>query len=107
MCLTEILKATKGMSTEDRKELAEKANLSADTIKTVRKRKTLTCETLFRLLRARGVSNEQILSILKSDRKSISRGERIWIKLGLRMSELERLEFTDLVETLLGTWKLR
>jgi lambda repressor-like predicted transcriptional regulator len=93
-----------GMTTKERAALALKAGVSPETLRTALRRQTMNANTLVRLCLARGIAKESIESLRQTELSQLSKSEGSWLQLGHKLSDLERVEFCKLVETIRATW---
>ncbi len=87
-----------GMPTSEIKALAEKAGLNWETLRSVRRRKAYTAETIIRALLASGVEVKTLLSLPVNPKGSLLPKEKEWIQYGRTLSAKERSEFIELLK---------
>ncbi len=95
-----------GMSAKERQSLAQKAGISAETLRKNIRRRSLNADTLIRLLIARGVTSQTLANLPQLDLSKLSKGESEWIQLGHELTEAEKLEFNSLIRYLRSRWSL-
>jgi hypothetical protein len=95
------------MNAKERRALAEKAGISAETLRTNVRRKSFNADTLMRLLLARGVSAETLSHLPQTDFSKLSKSEVIWLELGRKLNDAEKVQFAELVEYLRVRWDLK
>lgn len=96
-----------GMTARERNDLARRAGVSANTLRTNLRRGTINADTLFRLLIARGVLPKTLANLPQEDLAKVSRGETEWLALGRQLTETERTEFAGLVRFVRSRWNLK
>lgn len=97
----------KGMKTRELKELAKSAKLSPETIRQMRRRKSLTTQTLIRLLMAIGVKSNDITNLPQNGRSGLSNEHTEWNKLGTSLSTAEVKEFTSFIKYVRKHWQMK
>ena len=96
-----------GMSASEKKELAGKAGLNPNSLRVGIHRKSISADTLIRLMLARGIAAKSLKQLPQTELHKLSKGESDWLELGRQSSEDERVEFTGLIRFLKSRWKLR
>lgn len=92
------------MTPKERKALAKTAGISEDTLRTVRRRNSLSANTLFRLLAAHGIAPEDILKLIKGNPRIMSKPWQDWIKLGSQVPDDQKSDFADIVRFIKAKW---
>jgi len=96
-----------GMTANERAQIAAKAGISVNTLRTNLRRKTINADTLIRLLLARGVQAKALTELPQLDTSKLSKGENNWLILGRQLSETERVEFAELVKFVRTRWNVK
>ena len=97
----------RGMSPRQRAELARRAGLDPETLRTMARRKSVHADTLIRLLLARGVAPRSISLLPQTHEENMEESEMEWILFGQKLTSLERSEFLRLMEFLQRRWGLK
>lgn len=95
-----------GMTAQERSAVAKQAGINPESLRVMRRRKTVNADTLIRLLLARGVSLQALESLHQTDSKQMLKGELDWQKIGRELSDAERTEFSSLVRMIRAKWRL-
>ena len=90
-----------------RRRLAQRSKLHKDTFGKLKKRNSLSADTLFRLCLSHDISPSVIKSILKKRGDGISDGMVDWIKFGAGLSEQDMQILLDLLKDLNEYFVLR
>ena len=94
-----------GIEVTTRKHLAKKAGLSDETLRTVRRRKNLTVDTLFRILYGRGVPLKDLIRSIKTKNFSMLLEEEAkLIRFSMKMSEKDRKHSLELLKFMHNRW---
>ncbi|MBS1983232.1 MAG: hypothetical protein JST16_03590 [Bdellovibrionales bacterium] len=96
----------KGMTTKERRQLAKKAGISDETLRSGIRTRSLRSDTLLRLLRARGVSAKTLATLPQSDPAELNHGDFVWLDYGNQLSEAEKVEYVGLIRFIRSKWKL-
>ena len=85
------------MPKPEMKKLREAAGLGEATIRNAKRREGLTADTLLALLLAHGVDPKDILNLPRKKPSKVSPTNTKWYKLGLELSEKEKLSYMELI----------
>jgi hypothetical protein len=88
-------------------KLAKAAQISPGTLRQIRKRESVSADTILSILLARGVPEEALMNLPQSEAAAFSRSLSEWNRLGNTLSDGQRENIIKLVKVLLGDWKLR
>lgn len=88
-------------------KLAKAAEISPGTLRQIRKRESVSADTILAILLARGVSEEALINLPQSGAAVFSRSLSDWNRLGNTLSDGQREGIIKLVKVLLGDWRLR
>lgn len=94
------------IETKTRKHLANKSGLSDETLRTVRRRKNLTVDTLFRILYGNGISLTDFVRSIKTKNFSmLPVSEADLIRFSKKMSDKDRKHSLELLKFMQKRWK--
>jgi len=96
-----------GMNAKERRQLADRAGVSEETLRKTTQRQSLNADTLLRLLLARGVSLKTLVNLPQTDFTKLPPGETDWLQFGREASDIEKREYVALLRFLNSKWKLR
>ena len=99
--------APDGMPKKEVRRLREAADLGESTIRNAKQRQGLTADTLLALLLAHGVDPKDILNLPIKRPSKVSSTNTKWHKLGLELSEKEKLSYMDLIHWNKKRFKVR
>ena len=88
-------------------KLARSTKLSPETIRQLRRRKSLTAQTLIRLLMAIGVKSKDITNIPQNGESALSNEHTEWNQLGTSLSVAEAREFTSFIKHVRKNWRMK
>ena len=88
-------------------KLAKAANLSPETIRQLRRRQSLTAQTLIRLLIATGVKGKDITNLPQNGPSTLSHEHTEWNKLGTSLSVAEAREFVSFIKHVRKHWQMK
>lgn len=96
--------APAAMKASERAQLARAAGINPDTLRHLLKRESLHADTLIRLLLARGVSAKAITNLPQTEFSELKPGEARWIEYGRALTEVEKIEFVEIVDYIRQKW---
>ena len=96
----------KEMKAPELRELAKGASFSAESIRQIRRRKSLEAKTLIRLLLAIGVHPNDLINLPQKGNTKISRVHSEWNRLGTTLTESEVKEFVAFIKHVRKQWRL-
>lgn len=79
-------------------KLIKATGLGESTIRTAKKRESISADTLMRLLLAHGVDPKDIMSLPRKKPSKICPSITEWNKLGLKLNKKEREAYFDLID---------
>ncbi len=88
-------------------KICKATGLSESTLRMIRSRKSVSADTLIKLLVANGVSFDTITNLPRSKPSKICKSLTMWNKLGLSLNEAEREKIIKFIKTILVDWKLK
>lgn len=88
-------------------KLAADAGLNPGTLKSLRSRKSFSASTIVSLLLARGFSEESLTQLNATGKTKVSKSLNDWNKLGMILSDKQRVQFITLVEYLMEKWSVK
>ena len=95
------------MKSKELTKLAKAAKLSPETIRQLRRRKSLTAQTLVRLLLAIGVKAKDITNLPQKQTASLSHAKIEWNKFGSTLTESEIKEFLSFFKHVKKNWRMK
>lgn len=97
----------KDMAFGDVQKLAKAAQISPSTIRQVRSRESVSADTIVSVMLARGVSEDDLMSLPQRGEVKYSKSLGDWNRLGNKLSDKQREQIIKLVNFLFAEWKLK
>ena len=88
-------------------QLSKATKLSESALRNLRNRKSISADTLLKLLMAHGVSSDLLTNLPRNKPSKISKPLTDWNKIGLSLSDREREKLGGFVKTLKSDWRLK
>lgn len=88
-------------------KLAKAAGISPGTLRQIRKRESVSADTILSILLARGVPEEVLTNLPQSGVAGFSKSLSEWNRLGNTLTDDQRESIVKLVRVLLHDWKPR
>ena len=88
-------------------QLSKATKLSESALRNLRNRKSISADTLLKLLLAHGVSSDLLTNLPRNKPSKISKTLTDWNKIGLSLSDREREKLGGFVKTLKSDWRLK
>lgn len=97
----------KEMAFGDIVALAKAAQINPGSIRQIRTRESVSAETIISVMLARGVSEEDLISLPQRGDVKYSKSLNEWNQLGSTISEKQREHVVKLIKFLLADWKIK
>lgn len=88
-------------------KLSKITKLSETTLRSAKSRKSISADTLVKLLLAHGVSEDLLTNLPRNRPSKISKTLTEWNKIGLGLTDKEREKIGQFVKTVKTEWRLR
>lgn len=92
---------------KDLDQICKITKLSKSTLRMAHMRKSISADTLIKLLLVNGVSKDLLLNLPRNKPIKFSPSSTLWNKIGLSLGEKERGKLGEIVKTISSEWKLR
>ena len=88
-------------------KLHQATKLSKTTLRSIKSRKSISADSLIKLLLAHGVSKDLLRNLPRNEPSNVSKTLTEWNKIGLSLTDREREKIGRFVRALKNDWQLR